>query len=57
MPGQTPLKIVNTVAGNCPRRPHRSTSASGLLEKVMELDKEPTQAAIEYLKGELARLL
>jgi hypothetical protein len=28
-----------------------------LLEKVVELDKEPTRTAIEYLKNEIARLM
>jgi len=51
------IKIVNNVAGELPETATSVDLSKGLLEKVMELDKEPTQAAIEYLKGELARLL
>ena len=38
-------------------------SASGmelgrlLLEKIMELEKEPTRAAIDYVKGEVSRMI
>jgi hypothetical protein len=28
-----------------------------LLTKVMELDKEPTRAAIDYIKGEVGRMI
>ncbi len=28
-----------------------------LLEKIMELEKEPTRAAIDYVKNEIARMI
>lgn len=51
------IKIVNTVAGELPDTATAVDLSRGLLEKVMELDKEPTQAAIDYVKGEISRLL
>ena len=51
------IKIVNSVAGELPETATSVDLSRGLLENVMELDKEPTQAAIEFVKGELARLL
>ncbi len=51
------IKIVNTVAQELPETATSVDLSRGLLENVMELDKEPTQAAIEFVKGELARLL
>jgi hypothetical protein len=51
------IKIVNNVAGELPESATSVDLSRGLLEKIMELDKEPTQAAIEYVKGEISRLL
>jgi hypothetical protein len=51
------IKIVNTVAQELPETATSVDLSRGLLENVMELDKEPTQAAIEFVKGELPRLL
>jgi hypothetical protein len=28
-----------------------------LLERIMELEKEPTRVAIDYIKGEIARMI
>jgi hypothetical protein len=51
------IKIINTVAGNLPETATSVDLGKNLLEKVMEMDKEPTQAAIEFVKAEIARLL
>ncbi len=51
------IKIINTVAASLPETATAVDLSKNLLEKVMELDKEPTQAAIEYVKAEISRLL
>jgi hypothetical protein len=51
------IKIVNNVAAEIPETASAVDLSRGLLEKIMELDKEPTQAAIEYVKGEAMRLM
>ena len=51
------IKIINSEAEKMP--PDSSGMALGkqLLEKIMELEKEPTRAAIEYVKNEIARII
>jgi len=51
------VKIVNNIVGELPNTATAVDLSRALLEKIMELEKEPTQAAIEYIKGEIARLL
>jgi hypothetical protein len=51
------IKIINSEAEKMP--PDSSGMALGkqLLEKIMELEKEPTRAAIEYVKNEISRII
>ena len=51
------IKIINTVAGNLPETATSVDLSKNLLEKVMEMEKEPTQIAIEFVKTEISRLL
>jgi len=51
------IKIINTAAGVLPETASGVDLSRNLLENVMTLDKEPTQAAIEFVKSEVARLL
>lgn len=50
------VKLINNVVGEMPSTSTSMELSKNLLEKVMELDKEPTQAAIEFVKGEVAAL-
>lgn len=51
------VKTINTVAEGMPETATSVDLSRGLLERVMELDKEPTQVAIEFVKSEIATLL
>lgn len=51
------IKYINTIAGELPETATGIDLSRNILEKIMELEKEPTQAAIEFVKAELARLL
>jgi len=51
------IKIIN---GEFEKMAHTSTGmelSKRLLETIIELDKEPTRAAIDYLKGEISRII
>ena len=51
------IKIIN---GQAEKMPEKATSvelSKRLLETLMELDKEPTRAAIDYIKGEVSRMI
>jgi len=51
------IKIIN---GQAEKMPEKATSvelSKRLLETLMELDKEPTRAAIDYIKGEVGRMI
>jgi hypothetical protein len=51
------IKIIN---GEFEKMPETSTGmefSKRLLESVMQLDKEPTRAAIDYIKGEIGRII
>jgi hypothetical protein len=51
------IKIINSEAEKMkPDSPGIGLSKQ-LLEKLMELDKEPTRAAIEYVRAEIARIM
>jgi len=51
------IKIINSEAEKMPVNSTGMALSKQLLEKVMELEKEPTRAAIDYLKGEIGRMI
>jgi hypothetical protein len=51
------IKIINSEAEKMPVNSSGMALSKQLLEKVMELQQEPTRAAIDFLKGELARII
>jgi hypothetical protein len=51
------IKIINTEAESMPVNAPAMVLSKQLLEKIMELDKEPTRVAIDYLKGEISRMI
>ena len=51
------IKIINTEFEKMPAGSSGMALSKQLLEKIMELDKEPTRVAIDYLKAEVARVL
>ncbi len=51
------IKIINSEAEKLPINSPGMALSKQLLEAVMELDKEPTRAAIDYLKGEISRMM
>jgi hypothetical protein len=51
------IKIINTEAEKMLSTAPGMILSQQLLEKVMEMDKEPTRAAIDYLKGEISRMI
>jgi hypothetical protein len=51
------IKIINSEAEKMPAKSSGMALSKQLLEKIMELDKEPSRAAIDYLKGEISRLI
>ena len=51
------IKIINTEAERLPENSTAMTFSRQLLERVMELEKEPTRAAIDYIKGEVSRMI
>jgi hypothetical protein len=51
------VKIINSEFEKTPRTASGLDFSKHLLEKVMELDKEPTRTAIEYIKNEVSRLI
>jgi hypothetical protein len=51
------IKIIN---GEFEKMPETATGmefSRKLLESVMALEKEPTRAAIDYIKGEIGRMM
>jgi hypothetical protein len=50
------IKIINSEVEKIPPDSSGIALSKRLLEKIMELDKEPTRAAIDYVKGEIARI-
>jgi hypothetical protein len=50
------IKIINSEVEKIPPDSSGMALSKRLLEKIMELDKEPTRAAIDYVKGEIARI-
>jgi len=51
------IKIINSEAEKMPVNSTAMDLSKRLLEKIMELDKEPTRAAIDYIKGEIGRMI
>lgn len=51
------IKIINTEIEKMPEKATGMEFSKKLLETVMELDKEPTRTAIEYIKAEVARII
>ncbi len=51
------IKIINSTAGNLPKEASAMDYSRLLLESIMELEKEPSRIAIDYVKSEVARLL
>ena len=51
------IKIINSEAEKMPASASGMDLGKLLLEKIMELEKEPTRAAIEYVKGEVSRII
>jgi hypothetical protein len=51
------IKIINSEVEKMPAKSTGMALSKQLLERIMELEKEPTRAAIDYLKGEIARMI
>jgi hypothetical protein len=51
------IKIINSEAELMPVNAPAMVLSKQLLEKIMELETEPTRAAIDYLKGEISRMI
>ena len=51
------IKIINSEVEKLPPDSSGMSLSKRLLEKIMELEKEPTRAAIDYVKAEIARMI
>jgi hypothetical protein len=51
------IKIINTEFEKLPENATSLDFSRKLLERLMEIDKEPTKTAIEYIKNEVSRLM
>jgi hypothetical protein len=51
------IKIINSQFEKTPNTASALDFSKVLLQSVMEMDKEPTRTAIEYIKNEISRLL
>ncbi len=51
------IKIINSEVEKIPASASGMDLGKQLLEHVMELEKEPTRAAIDYIKAEVARMI
>lgn len=51
------IKIINSEVEKLPPDSTGMALSKRLLEKIMELDKEPTRAAIDYVKNEVAMMI
>lgn len=51
------VKLINTEFEKLPANTDGLEFSRQLLGKIMELDKEPTKAAVEFIKNEAARLI
>ncbi|MEI6048901.1 MAG: hypothetical protein WCS03_08395 [Bacteroidota bacterium] len=51
------IKIINSEAEKMPANSSGMTFSKRLLEKIMELEMEPTRVAIDFIKGEIGRMI
>jgi hypothetical protein len=51
------IKIINSEVEKLPAGSSGMMLSKQLLEKIMELEKEPTRAAIEFVKAEVSRMI
>jgi hypothetical protein len=51
------IKIINSEAEKMPANSSGMALSKQLLESIMQLEKEPTRAAIDYIKGEISRMI
>ncbi len=51
------IKIINSEAEKMPVNSSGMALSKQLLEEIMEMEKEPTRAAIDYIKGEISRMI
>ena len=51
------IKIINSEAEKMTPGSSSMSLSKQLLEKIMEMEKEPTRAAIDYIKGEISRMI
>ncbi len=51
------IKIINSEVEKMPAGSSGMALSKQLLEKIMELEKEPTKAAIEYIKNEVGMMI
>jgi hypothetical protein len=51
------IKIINTEADKMAADSSGMALSKQLLESIMQLEKEPTRVAIDYLKGEIGRMI
>jgi hypothetical protein len=50
------IKMINSEAEKIPRDSTGMTLSKKLLEKIMEMEQEPTRAAIDFVKAEIGRM-
>jgi hypothetical protein len=51
------IKIINSEVEKLPPDSNAMALSKKLLEKIMELEQDPTRAAIDYVKNEVARMI
>ncbi len=51
------IKLINSEFEKLPANSNAMSLSKQLLEKIMELEQEPTRAAIDYVKAEVARII
>jgi hypothetical protein len=51
------IKIINSEAEKLPPDSSSMTLSKKLLEKIIELEQEPTRAAIDFVKAEIGRMI
>jgi hypothetical protein len=51
------IKIINTEVGTIPPTASGVDLSRQLLEKIMDMDKEPTKVAIEFIKNEISKII
>jgi hypothetical protein len=51
------IKLINNEVEKMPKKATGMALSKQLLERIMELEKEPTRAAIDYVKSEVAKMI